>query len=152
MIDIVENDVLISSNFDFSESERNDPIRDLIYIPSVIKDSKDVDEIIPFAIVEEKPKFQGKDASEFVKWIYANLTNNYPQAALENNIQGVVRVSFTVNIDGTLSDIKSLRKTDPILENCVIELIRKSPEWTPGRQQNKPVKVTYQAPVTFRLQ
>ncbi|MDR0724864.1 MAG: energy transducer TonB, partial [Prevotellaceae bacterium] len=89
---------------------------------------------------------------EFVKWIYARLQGNYPQAAQENNIQGTVRVSFTVNVDGSLSDIRSLRKIDPILEDCVIELVKKSPKWTPGRQQNKPVRVTYQVPVVFKLQ
>jgi protein TonB len=155
VIDIVEDDVDISSDFDFSESETNDLFQDLAYVEKkqqVIEEVEEVDEVIPFAVVEEKPKFQGKDAGEFVKWINSKLVNNYPQAAVENNIQGVVRVSFTVNIDGTLSDIRSLRKIDPILEDCVIELVKKSPKWTPGRQQNKPVKVTYQVPVVFKLQ
>jgi protein TonB len=155
VIDIVEDDVDISSEFDFSESESNDLFQDLAYVEKkqqVVQEAEEVDEVIPFAVVEEKPKFQGKDASEFVKWINSKLATNYPQAAIENNIQGTVRVSFTVNIDGTLSDIKSLRKVDPILEECVIELVKKSPKWTPGRQQNKPVKVTYQVPVVFKLQ
>ncbi|MDR1341278.1 MAG: energy transducer TonB [Prevotellaceae bacterium] len=156
VIDIVEDDVDISSEFDFSESENNNLFQDLAYVDKkgtgVVQDVEEVDEVIPFAIVEDKPKFQGKDASEFVKWIYSKLEGNYPQQAVENNIQGMVRVSFTVNIDGTLSDIKSIRKIDPILEDCVIEIVKKSPKWVPGRQQNKPVKVTYQVPVTFKLQ
>jgi TonB family protein len=113
--------------------------------------TEEVDEIIPFVIVEEKPKFQGKNANEFVNWIYSKLENNYPQEALENNLQGTVRVSFTVNTDGTLSDIRSMKKVDSILENCVIELVKKSPKWTPGRQQNKPVKVPYQILVIFKI-
>jgi protein TonB len=154
-IEIVDDDVDISSEFDFSESETNDLLQDLAYVEKkqqVVNDEEEVDEVIPFAVVEEKPKFQGKDAGEFVKWINSKLANNYPQAAVEHNLQGTVRVSFTVNTDGTLSDIRSLRKVDPILEECVIELVKKSPKWTPGRQQNKPVKVTYQVPVIFRLQ
>jgi len=75
-------------------------------------------ETIHFEIVEEKPKFQGKEASEFTKWINSKLT--YPQAAQDNNIQGTVRVSFIVNTDGTLSDIKSIRTVDPMLEEAVI--------------------------------
>jgi protein TonB len=155
VIDVVEDDVDISSDFNFSESESNDLFQDLAYVEKkqqVVQEAEEIDEVIPFAVVEEKPKFQGKDADEFVKWIYSKLLNNYPQAAVENNIQGTVRVSFTVNTDGTLSDIKSLRKNDPILEDCVIELVKKSPKWTPGRQQNKPVKVTYNVPVIFKLQ
>jgi protein TonB len=151
VIDIVDNEVEILSNFDLSDLETNNLTQKWTYIEKQpVKNTDEVIEVIPFAVVEEKPKFQGKDASEFVKWIYAKLA--YPQAAVENNIQGVVRISFTVNTDGTLSDIKSLRKTDPILEDCVIELVKNSPKWTPGRQQNKPVKVTYQAPVVFKLQ
>jgi protein TonB len=154
VIDIVENDVDISSEFDFSESESSDNLfHDLAYVDKkgpIVAEVDEVDEVIPFAIVEEKPMFQGKEAGEFVKWIYSKL--EYPQQAVENNIQGTVRVSFTVNIDGTLSDIRSLRKTDPLLEDCVIEIVKKSPKWTPGRQQNKPVKVTYQVPVLFKLQ
>jgi protein TonB len=156
VIDIVEDDVDISSDFDFSESENNNLFQDLAYVDKkgtgVVQEVEEVDEVIPFAIVEDKPMFQGKEAKEFVKWIYSKLDGNYPQQAVENNIQGTVRVSFTVNTDGTLSDIKSLRKIDPILEDCVIEIVKKSPKWTPGRQQNKPVKVTYQVPVLFKLQ
>jgi protein TonB len=156
VIDIVDDDVDILSEVDFSESESNDNLfNDLAYVEKkqqVVATEEEVDEVIPFAIVEEKPKFQGKDAGEFVKWIYAKLDGNYPQAAAENNIQGTVRISFTVNVDGSLSDIKSIRKADPLLEDCVIEIVKKSPKWTPGRQQQKPVKVTYQVPVHFKLQ
>jgi protein TonB len=153
VIDIVDDEVIINMNIDLTESER-DIFLGTDYIPKKqeVIDKEEVIEIIPFAIVEKKPLFQGKDADEFVKWINSKLANNYPQAAIDNNLQGTVRISFTVNIDGTLSDIKSLRKVDPILEECVIELVKKSPKWTPGQQQNKPVKVTYQVPVVFRLQ
>jgi protein TonB len=155
VIDIVDDNVDISSDFDFSESESNNNLaNDLIYVhkkETEIKKVEEIDEVIPFAIVEKKPMFQGKEAKAFVDWIYSKLV--YPPQAQENNIQGTVRVSFTVNIDGSLSDIRSVgRKADPLLEDCVIEIIKKSPKWTPGRQQNKPVKVTYQVPVVFKLQ
>jgi protein TonB len=155
IITIVEDNVDISSDFDFSESESNDLLQDLTYVEKkqqVVSDFEDVEESIPFAIVEVKPKFQDKDASEFTNWIYSKLAGNYPEEALANNIQGIVRISFTVNTDGTLSDIKSIKKTDPLLEDCVIEIVKKSPKWTPGRQQNKPVKVPYQVPIVFKIQ
>jgi TonB family protein len=157
----VEDDADISPDSDSSESKSNDLLQDSTYVEikqqaakeaeEVDKEVEEVDEVIPFAIVEEKPRFQGKDASEFVKWIYGQLDGNYPQEAVKNNIQGKVYVSFTVNVDGTLSDIRSIRKTDPILEECIIGIVKKSPKWTPGRRQNKPVKVTYQVPIQFRL-
>ncbi|MDR3247090.1 MAG: TonB family protein, partial [Prevotellaceae bacterium] len=128
---VVDDDVVIPT-MDLSESESNDNLfQDMAYVEKkqqVVQDVEEVEETIPFAIVEEKPKFQGKDASAFTKWIYSLLEGNYPQVAQENNIQGTVRVSFTVNTDGTLSDIKSIRKVDPILEEAVIELVKKSPK------------------------
>jgi TonB family protein len=109
-------------------------------------------EVIPFAIVEEKPMFQNKEASEFIKWIYDKLKGNYPKEAMEKNIQGVVRVAFIINEDGSLSNIKYLRKVDPILKNAVTEIIKQSPKWTPGKHKNTAVKVTYQVPIVFKLQ
>ncbi|MDR2424284.1 MAG: energy transducer TonB [Prevotellaceae bacterium] len=156
-IDIVEDDVKIDSDFDFSESEANNNLfNNLAYVDKKEVEAApedDIEESIPFAIVEKKPMFQGKDASTFRDWINAQIEKQgYPAAALENNIQGTVYLSFTVNTDGSLSEIKSVRKVDPILADAVIEIVKKSPKWTPGSQQNKAVKVPYQVPVVFRLQ
>lgn len=151
---ILDDDVEISTDFDFSESETSENLfSDLRYVergPEVIEEETVVEETIPFAIVENKPKFQGKDANEFVKWVNSKVV--YPPAAEENNIQGTVLVSFVVNTDGTLSDIKSIRKVDPLLEEEAIRVIKLSPKWTPGSQQNKPVKVPYQVPIIFKIQ
>jgi TonB family protein len=106
--------------------------------------------VISYSDVDEKPQFQGKKAEEFVKWIYSRL--KYPPKAFEKNIQGVVRVAFTINEDGSISDIKSLREVDPLLADTVIELIKKSPKWKPGKHKNKAVKVSYQVPVMFVLE
>jgi len=114
-----------------------------------VKNEDDVIEEIPYVRVEKKPLFQGKDAGEFRNWIYSQLV--YPRAALENGIQGNVVLSFVVNTDGNLSDIKLLRKVDPLLSEAVMEIVKNSPKWTPGRQQNKPVRVTYQVPIVFKI-
>ncbi|MDR3245602.1 MAG: energy transducer TonB [Prevotellaceae bacterium] len=118
-------------------------------IPQLSKQEDDIIEEIPYVLVEKKPLFQGKDAGEFRNWIYSQVV--YPRAALENGIQGTVVLSFIVNTDGRLSDIKTLRKVDPLLYEAVIEIVKNSPEWTPGRQQNKPVRVTYQVPIVFKI-
>jgi TonB family protein len=113
------------------------------------KPNKVSDDFVPYVDVEVKPKFQDKEATEFTKWIYSQL--KYPLEAMEKNIQGTVRVSFIINTDGTLSDIKSIHKADPLLENAVIDIVKKSPKWTPGRHKNKDVKVPYQIPIVFKL-
>jgi protein TonB len=108
-----------------------------------------VDEDIPFAIVEEKPKFMGGDEQDFTRWVFQNMT--YPDIAKENNIQGRVMVSFRVTADGHVTDIKVLRGVDPSLDKEAVRVISMSPRWTPGKQRNKPVSVRYLFPVTFKL-
>jgi protein TonB len=135
-----------------STDRDGDPVPDRDGDPVPDREDEEEAETIHFAIVEEKPRFQGKEAAEFTKWIYSKLAGNYPQEAQDNNIQGTVRVSFTVNTDGTLSDIKSVRKVEPLLENAVIEIVKQSPKWTPGRNKNQPVRVPYQVPIVFKLE
>ena len=103
---------------------------------------------IPFALVEVKPKFQGGDANTFSKWVSQNL--EYPAAAKANGLSGRVMVEFTVNTDGSVSDVKVLRGVDPELDAEAIRVIQSSPKWTPGEQRDSPVKVSYQFPVIFQ--
>jgi len=108
-----------------------------------------VEEEIPAAVVEEKPKFMGGDENEFTKWVAKNM--NYPEIAKENNIQGKVFCSFAVAPDGSVVDVKILRGVDPSLDREAIRVISMSPKWTPGKQRNKPVRVRYTFPVVFQL-
>jgi len=107
------------------------------------------EEEIPFMIVEEKPKFQGGDENAFTKWVYDRLV--YPDIAKENGVQGKVTISFLVNTDGSISDVKILRGVDSSLDKEAIRVISSSPKWTPGKQRNKPVKVRYNFPIIFQL-
>jgi protein TonB len=60
-------------------------------------------------------------------------------------------VQFTVNPNGTVSDVKVLRGVDPSLDKEAVRVIQSSPKWTPGKQRDRAVKVTYQFPVIFQL-
>jgi protein TonB len=108
-----------------------------------------VEEDIPFAVVEEKPKFMGGDENEFTRWVFQNLS--YPDIAKENRIQGRVMVSFRVTADGNVTEVKVLRGVDSSLDKEAVRIISMSPRWSPGRQRNKPVPVRYIFPVTFKL-
>lgn len=151
---IMDDDVKVEANFDFStEDTKNNLITQMGYVEKkeVVKDEeKDADEVIPFAVVEEKPMFMGGDANQFTKWVSSKVV--YPPAAQENNIQGSVIMSFDVEKDGSLTNIKIMRSVDPLLDQEAIRVVKLSPKWTPGRQQNKPVKVSYQFPIAFKLQ
>lgn len=107
------------------------------------------EETLPFILVEEKPKFNGKDANEFSRWVNQRL--DYPQVCIENGVQGRVTLEFTIRADGSLSDIKVLRGVDPALDSEAVRVVQSSPKWTPGRQRDRAVAVTYTFPVIFRL-
>ena len=104
---------------------------------------------IPFQLVEDKPTFQGGDANEFSRWVNTNLT--YPDEAKDKDLQGRVTLSFTVDSDGKVKNVKVLRGVDPILDNEAKRVVESSPDWEPGKVDGKAVPVTYTFPVIFKL-
>ena len=103
-----------------------------------------------FVTAEEMPTFQGGDLSKFHNWVQSNV--KYPQIALENGIQGNVVIKFVVEKDGKLSNIQVLQTPDKTLADAAVQVLQKSPKWKPGKQRNKPVRVTYTLPVSFKIQ
>lgn len=107
------------------------------------------DEPIPFAIVEEKPTFNGGDANSFSTWVNEQLV--YPAEAFKKNVQGRVTLQFTVNSDGAVSNVKVLRGVSKELDAEAVRVVKLSPKWTPGKQKGKPVSVIYNFPIIFML-
>ena len=107
------------------------------------------EEAIPFQLVEEKPSFQGGDANQFSKWVNQRLV--YPEIAKENGVQGRVTLQFTVEKDGSVTKVKVLRGVDPSLDKEAVRVVSTSPKWSPGKQRDRAVPVTYTFPVVFQL-
>ena len=148
-LQIVENDVKVETDF-ISTDDSDQKIEIKPYVEAkTVEEEVEVEEEIPFAIVEDKPMFQGKDANEFTNWVYNNI--EYPEIAKENGIQGRVTVQFTIDKDGSVKDVKVLRGVDSSLDKEAVRVIQKSPKWSPGKQRNKPVKVKYTFPIIFQL-
>lgn len=150
LIEILPDDIKIDEDLEFKsldDSQMEIPIMD--YIPQSVQD-EEVDEApVPFFAVEEKPLFNGGDANEFSKWVNSNL--KYPFIAQANGVEGRVTLQFTVNPDGSVSNVKVLRGVDSSLDNEAVRVVSMSPKWTPGRQRDRAVKVTYTFPVIFKL-
>ena len=108
----------------------------------------EVDENHVFEIVEEGAEFPDGMAA-CLKWMTENL--DYPTAASEAGIQGRVYVSFVVQKDGSLTDIKIARGVHPTLDEEAIRVVKKMPKWKPGRQNGKNVSVRATVPVNFKL-
>lgn len=147
-IDIVEDDIKVDDNFMSLEDDANLGVEIMDYVEEV-KEEVVEEEAIPFQLVEEKPSFNGGDANEFSKWVNSKL--QYPEIAKENGVQGRVTLQFTVNPDGSVSNVKVLRGVDSSLDKEAIRVVSMSPKWKPGKQRDRAVKVTYTFPVIFQL-
>lgn len=147
-IDIVDDNIEVDDNIMNLEDDSNMGVEIMDYVEEVQEEVVE-EEAIPFQLVEEKPKFQGGDANAFSAWVAKNL--NYPEIAKENGVQGRVMLQFTVNPNGSVSDVKVLRGIDASLDKEAVRVVSSSPKWTPGRQRDRAVKVTYTFPVIFQL-
>ena len=102
-----------------------------------------------FDFVDQMPSFPG-GTSSLIQYLSTQI--KYPVVAEENGIEGKVIVSFIVNTDGSITDVRVARSVDPSLDKEAVRVIRSMPKWKPGMQKGKVVRVRYTVPVTFRLQ
>ena len=148
-IDIVDDNIKVDDSMFQNIEDSNEGFEIMYYIESAPEEETIEEEAIPFQLVEEKPSFNGGDANEFSKWVNSRLV--YPEIAKENGVQGRVTLQFTVNADGTVSNVKVLRGVDSSLDKEAVRVVSSSPKWKPGKQRDRAVKVTYTFPVIFQL-
>ena len=99
--------------------------------------------------VDEMPSFSGGNYG-LMTFLAQNMV--YPVTAQENGVQGRVIISFVVETDGSITDVKVARSVDPSLDREAMRVVKAMPKWTPGKKDGKPVRVKYTTPVVFRLQ
>ena len=101
-----------------------------------------------FTEVDEMPEFpNGQDA--LMRYLMENL--RYPQEARDQRIQGTVFVTFVVEKDGSVTDIKTLRGVAPSLDEESIRVVKAMPKWEPGVLKGEPVRVQFNLPLRFVL-
>jgi protein TonB len=101
-----------------------------------------------FQVVEQMPEFPGGEEA-LMKFIQNNI--NYPDMERENDIQGRVVVGFVVNEDGSLSDISVKKGVSSGIDKEAVRVVKKLPNFKPGKQQGKAVRVSYVLPIMFKL-
>ena len=101
-----------------------------------------------YQIVEEIPQFPGGE-NAMMKHVSQNIV--YPEEAKEKGIQGRVFVSFVIEKDGSVSNVKVLRGIGGGCDEEAVRAISSMPKWKPGKMKGKPVRVNYQIPVMFKL-
>ena len=114
---------------------------------------------IPFYAVEEKPKFMAcedvpkeKEAECFKEQLNKHVIRYfyYPKEAIDKGIEGRININFQINTNGSVTVI-GVRGTDKLLETVAKEIIEKLPTFIPGKQGGKPVPVTFNYPINFKL-
>ncbi len=145
MINVVKDDARIDdSEFSFADFTEEEIIVEEVEVKEEV-----VEEQV-FVKVERMPSFAGGDLNTFRQWFGGEF--KYPQIAMENGIQGTVVVKFVVEKDGRLTNVEFLQSPDPVFNDEVIRVLKKSPKWTPGYQGDKPVRVSYVLPIKLNLQ
>jgi protein TonB len=101
---------------------------------------------LPKSIV--MPSFPGGEEN-LIMFLAKNI--QYPDKARNNGIQGTVYVTFIISKEGKVTDMKILRGVNKDIDKEAMRVISILPQWFPGMQQGKFVKVQYNLPIRFTL-
>ena len=98
--------------------------------------------------VEVDPEFP-----DGMEGLYKYLSENihYPEQAKTDGIEGRVIVNFVIEADGSVSNAKVLRGIGGGCDEEALRVVEAMPKWTPGKMQDKPVRVQFYLPVVFKL-
>jgi len=106
------------------------------------------DEDATFRFVEHQPTFDGGYAA-FYKYINRKL--KYPSQARRMGIEGKVFMSFVIDKEGNITNVKVTRGIGAGCDEAAIKALKSAPKWNPGKQRGIPVKVSMSLPITFKL-
>jgi len=112
------------------------------------KQNADTSDKPVFYIVEDMPQFPG-GKSALKTYIYSNL--EYPEEAKKQKTEGEVHVKFLIDTEGKPKQVEVLRSTYQGFDEAAKKVIRNMPDWKPGVQRGKPVKVYHVIPIKFNL-
>ena len=146
-LNIVENEADVEDDI-IIDVEADDDTEVEEYTP-MLQEEEDVEEEKVFMVVEEQPSFPG---GEQARMRYLSNNIDYPQLARESGIQGTVYVTFVVEKDGSITDVRVLRGIGGGCDKEAIRVVKEMPRWEAGMQRGKPVRVQFNMPIRFTLQ
>ncbi len=127
-----------------------------IIAPTVVESGSAVGKVVEiepeatkeFLFVEQNPEFLGGNAA-MASFLQKNL--KYPSPAVRANIQGRVFVQFTVGSDGKIENVKSIKGIGFGCDEEAERVVKLMPDWNPGKQAGRAVRVRYTLPIAFQL-
>ncbi|PLK43525.1 energy transducer TonB [Emticicia sp. TH156] len=117
--------------------------------PVETKIAEVVEDNTPFLHVEVQPSFVG-GSGEMYKFLGKTL--KYPSAAQRSGVEGKVFLSFIVERDGSITDVKVAKSVGFGCDEEAIRAVKLMPKWIPGKQNGRNVRVNYTIPVIFKLE
>jgi len=102
-----------------------------------------------YVYVENPPSFPGGEKA-FSKYLAENII--YPKDAKEKGIEGKVYLTFVIDNEGSVIDVKVIRGAgNASLDEEAVRVVKNMPKWIPGKQNGKVVKVQFTLPIVFKL-
>jgi protein TonB len=123
---------------------------DMVFASNTVKFSDEiVEEIDPIVYIPEvMPQFPGGiDALRK----YLSKEMKYPKKAIYNGISGRVNLSFVVDKEGNISDVKIEHGLGGGCDEEAVRVVEAMPKWKPGKMGDKKVRVKYYLPIDFKL-
>ena len=131
----------LKANFDIEAPRIEMPIASV-----GVEAPEEVEEI--FTIVEESAAPVGGITS-FYQYLVDNM--RYPAQARRLGVEGKVALSFVVDKNGAISDVKVLKGIGSGCDEEAVRVMKNAPNWSPGKQRGKPVKQRCIIPLNFKL-
>jgi len=144
-LNVVENDEE-DDIIDIGTEDDGSGVEPIIYEP--IEVPEETKETVDYYEAEIRPIFPGGEAA-LLRFISENV--KYPEIAIRNNVQGKVHVEFIIDETGKVTSVKVLNDFDPYLSREAERVVNLIPDWEPGLQRNKPVKVRFIVPIDYKL-
>ena len=116
--------------------------------PATVQLSNALKEDTVFKVVEKMPLFNA-DKEELYSYLSKNI--KYPDEAKKKGTQGTVFVTFVVEKDGSVSNVTILRGIGSGCDQESVRVVESMPKWTPGYQDGKPVRVSFNLPIKYKL-
>jgi TonB family protein len=119
-----------------------------VSLTKTAKEAEADDSLPIFTSVEQVPQFVG-GIDAFYTYLAKNI--RYPAAMRDAGVQGRVILSFVVERDGSLTDVRITRGVADEIDQEALRVIKASPKWEPGVQNGRLVRVAYSVPISFNL-
>jgi len=148
ILEILDDKVEVEDIAPIEELDDEDKVEFSAPVEEIVQEEEKPEEPEIFFIVEEMPQFPGGETA-LRKYIAENV--RYPEMAKENDIQGTVYVRFVVDEKGKVTNVELLRGVDPLLDKEALRVVSSLPNWKPGKQRGKAVKVSHSVPIKFAL-